>query len=129
MRAVDVGNSARAAVAHHELEFALKDFDNAVDTGLTEGAEPPQERPSNADGFGAESERFENVGASAVSAVDKYGNPAADFGDNFRKSLERGAKRFGGAAAMIGNQNSVEAVFQPEARVLMRIDALDNECG
>src|SRR6185295_7107089 len=72
VRAVDVGNGARAAVAHCEFEFALQDFNDPLDAGLTERTEAPQKGPADPDGFRAQRERLENVGTAAKSAVDEH---------------------------------------------------------
>jgi hypothetical protein len=39
--ACDVGDGPGAAVTHHQLQFALKDFEHAIDAGFAERAQSP----------------------------------------------------------------------------------------
>src|SRR5438094_7447192 len=107
---IDVGDGAGSAVAHHKLQFALQNIDDAIDSCLTKSPKPPEERPAYADCFCAERERFEDVGAAAESSVDENGDAVTSLAHDFGKSFERRPERFGSAAAMIGYQDSVEAV-------------------
>src|SRR5262245_41155143 len=58
VRAVDVGDRRRSAVPHRQLQFALQDLEHAIDAGLSERAEAPQERASNPDRLRTERERL-----------------------------------------------------------------------
>src|SRR5437899_10215083 len=82
VRLRDVSHGLRAAIPHHELQFALKNFQHAIDAGLAERAEAPQEWPADADRLRAERQRLEDIGAAADTAVDEHGNSAAHFGDD-----------------------------------------------
>src|ERR1700688_4102127 len=83
--ACDVGDGPRAAVAHREFQFTLHDFDHAIDACLAERSQSPKKWTSNADGFGAECECLEYIGAAPEAAVDVHRNFAADFGHDFRQ--------------------------------------------
>ena len=71
MGGADIRHRARPAGAHGEPQLALQDFEHPADARLPERAEPPEKRPSDADGPGAKREGLEHVGAAAEPAVDK----------------------------------------------------------
>src|SRR5262252_7700687 len=75
--AIDVGNRSRTAIAHHKLQLALQNFDDAIDTHLTEGSEPPQEWPAHTDSLGAERESFEYIRTPAKSSIHENRNSIA----------------------------------------------------
>src|SRR5689334_18387660 len=112
----DVRDGARAAIAHYQLQFALHNFEHAIDAGLAECAESPKERTPNAHGFGTERQSLEHVRTPANAPVDEYGQAAAHFGDDFGQGLNGGAARFGGTSTVIRNEDAVDAVLDAEAR-------------
>src|ERR1700722_17770567 len=96
----DVGDSPRATVAHREFQFALHDFDHAIDTVLAEGSQSPKKWTANPDRFGAECQCLEYIGAAPKAAVDVHRNFAANFGHDFRESFDRCAQGIRGTSAV-----------------------------
>ena len=109
--ASNVGDGPGAAIAHHELQFALHDFDHAIDPGLAEGSQTPQEGSSNPNGFGAKREGFEYIRPPAKAAVDEYWNSVTNFGHDFRQCLNRCAQCIRGTSAVIRYEHAIDAVF------------------
>src|SRR5215472_8462092 len=79
-----------ATLLHGDLKLGVQNLEHALDTGLAEGAEPPQIRPPDADSLGAERERLDDVGAAAESAVDEDGNSSGDDPAHFRQAVNGG---------------------------------------
>src|SRR4029077_16312139 len=99
----------------------------AIDPGLTERSQAPQEGPPDSHRLGSQRERFENVRAAAETAVDKYRNAVPRFGHHFRQRLDGRAKRFGRPPAMVRNHDPIDAVLEAQPRVLARVHSLDEE--
>src|SRR5271166_3128628 len=125
--AVNGCDRLRAAVPHDQLQLTLKNFEHAIDTRLPERSQPPQERASDSYRLSSQRQCLEDVGAPPNSPVNEHRNPIADFVDDFGKSLDGRSSCFGGSASVIRNQNAVQAMFDAEARVLPRINALDKK--
>ena len=68
MRPINIRHCPSSAVAHYQLEFALKDFDHAIDAGLAERTQAPQKRSTDADGF---CETFELWGPGCMISTEK----------------------------------------------------------
>ena len=99
----DVGDRLRAAVAHRQFEFALQDFEHAIDASLAERTESPEEGTSDAHGLGAERQRLEHVGASTDAAIHEHRHPSADFRDHLGECFDGRTTRFGRPSAVIGH--------------------------
>src|SRR5205807_7119773 len=67
------------AVSHHQLQLALKNFQNPVDACLPESPQSPQERASDPHGPGPQRDRLKHVRSPPDTSVDKHGNPIADL--------------------------------------------------
>ena len=61
----------------------------------------------------------------AESAIDEYRNTAADRLHDVRQTVDRGAKRVGGASAVIRDDDAVSAVFDGELCVFGAVEPLE----
>src|SRR6516164_3724098 len=123
----DLSHRAGATIPHREFQFALKDFENTIDTGLAERSESPQHRTPDPYCLGAQSETLEHISAAAEAAVDEHWDAAADFGHHFRQGLDGSARGLGGTPAVIRDQDAVQAVLEAKPCVLAGVDSLDDE--
>src|SRR5262245_52024870 len=78
---VDVGDLLGTAITHHQFQFPLQDLEHALDAGLAECTKAPELRPADADTFGAQRERLEDIRAATNAAVEKDRNPIAHGSD------------------------------------------------
>src|SRR5207245_7412112 len=65
--------------------------------------------------------------ATAEAAINDSRAAVPGFGHDLRQRLDRCAKRFGRASAMVRYQNAIDASRDAELRVLARVDSLDEE--
>src|SRR6202034_2047190 len=66
------------ALPHRQLQFAPHDVENALHSGLSECAQAPQIRASDANGARAKRQCLDHVRPAAESAIHKNGNAAVD---------------------------------------------------
>src|SRR3989442_15495580 len=83
-----VFDGANAQLLHGHLKLRAQDLEGAFHSRLTEGAEAPEIRSSDADGAGADGDRLGDVRSTAKSAVDEHGNaPTHGFHDLGRAAI------------------------------------------
>src|SRR5262249_13020186 len=115
------------AVSHYQFQLALEDFEDAFNAGLSERAESPQERATNTDRPGSQSERLEYIRSPADASIQEHRDSAPDLFHNFWKSFDGRSARLRGPSSVIGHQNAIDTVLDRETCVLAGIDAFDQE--
>src|SRR5260370_15429681 len=103
----NLGNGLGTAIAHHQFQFALHNFDHAIDAGLAERSQSPQEGTPDPYGFGAQRESLEYIRAAAKAAVDEDRHAAADFGHHFRQRLDGRTKCFCVTSTLVRYHKSI----------------------
>src|SRR5205809_5039982 len=88
VRAVDVRHSTRSAVAHDQLQFALQNFEDPIDTWLPESSKSPQEWPAHPNGFGPKCQSLEYICSAAESPIHEDRNAIAGFTDDLGQRLQ-----------------------------------------
>src|SRR5262250_1130473 len=124
---IESGQRRDAGVSHHQLEFASEELEDFLHAGLTERAEAPRVRPTDADGARAERQRLEDVRAAAEPTVDEHRDLALNRVDHLGHAFDRRAAAFLSAASMIGDDDAVDAMLQRERGVFTRFETLENE--
>ena len=109
------------------MKLASQNRQHRLDPWLTEGGEPPHVGPSNAHCTCTEREGLEDVGAAPEAAVDEHRNAPCHALNHFREALDCAAAAIFRTAAVVGDDDAVDAVFGRKRRVLLRDDALDHE--
>ena len=119
----------RAGLPHDLHEFAVQDVDDRLDAALAEGGESPDLRPADTDRGRAEGERLEDVRAAPHAAVDQHRHAPADRSGDLGQAIERRAKRLLVAAAVVRDDDAVDAVGHGERGVLAGDHSLDEQLG
>ena len=70
LRPVDVREPGAAGGGGHLNQFLLQNLEHAPGPGGAEGAQAPARRPSDTDAIGTQSQRLEDVGATADAAIE-----------------------------------------------------------
>ena len=99
----------------------------ALDAALAARHEPVEVGPADQDGAGAQRDRRDDVRAAQDAAVDVDLGAVADRRDDRRQLLERGRRPVELAAAVVGDDDRVGAGVDDGARVVDRLDALDDD--
>src|SRR5712692_6176439 len=95
------------ALRHHEIELPAENGEHAFDARLTECGDSPHVRASDANGAGAEGDRFEDVGSTAEAAIDQHRNTVPYNLNDFRQTVDRRSPALCGTSAVIGNDDPV----------------------
>src|SRR5437867_13418263 len=82
VRAVDDRHRAHSAVDHDQLQFALQNSDDPIDTWLPESSKTPQEWPAHPNGFGPKCQSLEYICSAAESPIHEDRNAIAGFTDD-----------------------------------------------
>ena len=97
---------------------------------LSPVAQTVQERPADADGRGAQRERFDNVRAARDAAVDVDLATCEDGGTEaveLQEGEEGRLRRVEGAAAVVGQHDALDVVLERFFRVGGALDPLDHD--
>ena len=71
------------AIPHHQLKFALQDFQNTLDPCLAESSEAPQKGAADADGPRPKRQGLKDVRTAPETSIDEYRDAIARFGHDF----------------------------------------------
>ena len=123
----DLIDRRRARLPHGHPELVEDQLDHLVDALLAERAKAPHVGTADPHRVGAERQGLEDVGAAADAAVDEHRNASPYAGDDLGQRLDRRAEAVLGAAAVVGHEDAVHAVFNRQLRLLARDDALEEQ--
>ena len=89
MRARELGRRAAADELKGELDLGAEQLEHPSGALLAVDGEPPEGRPADEDGPGAQGERLQDVGAAPDPAVDEHLDPAVDRLDDLGQRVDR----------------------------------------
>src|SRR5581483_1912555 len=102
-------------------------FEHAHDASLAAGGERIALHAAEPDQMRAGRDRLDHVGAAVKAAVDDDFGAAADRLDDLGQHVERAAAMVELAAAMIGDEDELDAVIERDLGVLGGGDALEGQ--
>src|SRR6185503_7710448 len=105
----DIANRRRSHLTHRQGQFRAQDFEDALDALLAERREAPDVRAADADTASTRRQRLVDVRAVAESAIDEDRNASADRLHDFGQAIDGGAKRLGGAPAVVRDDDAIGA--------------------
>lgn len=118
-------DARHARETHAQSNFIHEEAQTQLDAFLALVRQSPEHGPSNPAEVRAESEGLEDVGAVADTAVDMNGDFAVDGGHDFRKGVKRGQGAVELAAAVVRDDDAVDAVVDGQYGVFGCRDPLD----
>src|SRR5579883_3043806 len=119
---------ARAAdLAHDEIDLVLQDRDRLGGAGHAADDRAVQRRPAEKYEARPEAQRDQDVGVAAHAAVEHDGQPVAERGVNGRQDVERGRRLVELAAAMVRDDDAVDADLGGAQGVGRMHDAFDDQ--
>ena len=119
--------AGEAAEGHRQVELGQGHPQHRFDAGLAAEGQAPDVGAAEADRVGAEGERLEDVGAGADAAVEEDRELLGDRGGDRRQGVERGDRAVDLAAAVVGDDDAVDAAPRCLAGVVDVLDPLDED--
>src|SRR5262245_23403783 len=123
---VDLGKAGGAEQAKPDFDFRLQQLQHAVNARLPGGGKAVKIEPSNRYGIGAERDAFDDIGASAESAVDDDLRPSSHGVDDLLQNVHRSSPVVELPSAMVGDVDAVDAVIAGDDCILRGLNALDD---
>src|SRR5262245_14494397 len=123
---VDLGEARGPEQAKPNFHFRLQQLQHAVNACLPGGGKAIKVEPADRHGIGAERNAFDDVGASAESAVDNDLRPSPHGADHVLQNVYRSSPMVELASTMVGDVDAVDAVIAGDDRIFRGLDALDD---
>src|SRR4029077_14017285 len=127
IRRIELAVAGHAQKPHRAYHLVLEQFEHAHDAGLAARGQPVALHAAETDEIGAHGLGLDDVAAAIEAAVDN--DLGADGGrlDDFRQHVGRAAAVIELPAAVIGDEDEVDAVIEAELGILRGGEALDGE--
>src|SRR5262245_13372050 len=126
-RWAQIPERGRAQLLHRCPRFAAQDLEHALNASLTESTKAPQIGPADAHGAGPDGQRLDDVRSAPETAVDQDGHATGDGFDDVGQGIDGGPTPVLGAAAVIGDDDTIDANLGCELGVLRSEDALEHD--
>src|SRR5207249_7145757 len=123
---VDLGEAGDTEQAKPDFHLRLQQLQHAVNAGLPGGGKAVEIEPADRHGICAERNAFDDVGASAESAVDDDLRPSPHGVDDVLQNVHRSPPMVELPSAMVGDVDAVDAVIAGNDRIFRGLDALDD---
>src|SRR3974390_1489274 len=125
--AVKFLHRAHAALLHRRPCLAAYEFENLLDTFLTECPKAPQVGASDPYSLRSHRERLDHVSAPPESAVRDDRHASVHCGDDFRQGIDCRATAVLAAATVIGNEDAIHSILDSKLGIFGRENALEND--
>ena len=131
-RGVELLNAAAADKSHVHLHLVFEELHGAVDAGQTVGGHGVEEWTADANALGAEAEGLDDVGGTTHAAVDVdfdsvFPAAFAENGHHFGEDFDAGPCEVELAAAVVGEDDAVDAAFDGADHIFHALDTLEDD--
>src|SRR5579863_1405138 len=124
---VELGDAVPAAERERAIDLAAEKLERPIDAVLAGAGDAPELRASDQDRARAERQRLDHVDAAPEAAVDHDRGLTAGRLDHPGKRADRSDGAVELAAAMIGDDDSIDAALDRLSRFVRMQEALEDE--
>src|ERR1700719_1329159 len=126
-RRIELGVARGTKQAHRADDLVLEQLEHPHDAGLAAGGEPVALHAAEPDEVGTYGFRLDDIAAAIEAAVDDDLGTAGNRLDDFRQHIGRAAAMIELTAAVIGDEDEVDAMIEAKFCIFGGGDALDGE--
>src|SRR5271168_4374017 len=124
---IELAEADCAEQYHRGDDFVFQQFEHAHDTRLAAGGKTVTLHTAQPGQACAHRDCLNDIAAAIEATVDDHLGAASDGLDYFRQDIGRAAAMIELPAAMIGDVNKIDAVFEAELGVFRSGDTFDRE--